>query len=107
MIVGIGIDIEKEIRIQESLIRAPLFSKYLRDESGDMHNSNFVIREAIFKALGGPVDLYTEDILIDRTMSRPSIKFCGMILEKWPNLRCHLSLTRFNGVIIASVILEN
>jgi len=122
---GIGIDVVRVERIQESLERhgarfesrlfTPAELEYCRRHKDPVPHlaARFAAKEAAFKAIGtglsGGVGWKQAEV-IQPGGQQPRLEFTGVALERFRSLGCqrsHLSLTHDAGIAIACVVIED
>jgi holo-[acyl-carrier protein] synthase len=122
MIVGIGIDVASIERMKRAIERhgdrfvARLLTDKEREiiaprlEKAEAVAARFAVKEAAYKALGGPKDVLWHHIEVDRMASgAPAILFHGPAVTRAEELgvkRKFVSITHDAGVAAAVVILE-
>ncbi|HMJ15976.1 MAG TPA: holo-ACP synthase [Polyangiaceae bacterium] len=122
MIVGLGIDVASVERMAESLERfgERMWQRILtaheqrelaqRKDRAIALAGRFAAKEAASKALGGPKDVWWQDVEVRKDPSgAPSLHFYGKALpylERLGDVRALLSITHDAGVAAAVVVLE-
>mgnify|MGYP001209449562 CR=1 FL=1 len=122
MIVGIGIDVASIERMKRAIERhgdrfvARLLTEREREiiaprlEKAEAVAARFAVKEAAYKALGGPRDVWWHHIEVERAPSgAPAILFHGPAVTRAGELgvkRSFVSITHDAGVAAAVVILE-
>lgn len=107
MILGIGLDIEEKSRIQIATENEYLLFQKLSDRDGEFRESNFVILEALYKAMGCPASIDWTEIEIYRQNGKPQILMFGSMLQEFPDMLFHVSVSHSDGYICAVVIIES
>lgn len=114
MIVGIGVDVVDLERFRQQLESTPalrdrLFVVAERDEALASLAARFAAKEAVIKALGGPVGGW-HDVWVERAESgQPQLCFAGAVAQRIAErgvTSSHLSLSHDGGVATAFVVLE-
>jgi holo-[acyl-carrier protein] synthase len=115
MIVGIGVDLVEIARLETALQRTPglrtrLFTPGERRAPLPTLAACFAAKEAVAKALGGPVGLSWADVeVMHETTGRPALVVRGTVAEAASLLgvrRWYLSLSHDAGVSVAMVVAE-
>jgi holo-[acyl-carrier protein] synthase len=122
MIVGLGIDVASVARMAQSLDRfgERMWERVLTPhERADLAKrqdraialaGRFAAKEAASKALGGPKDVWWQDVEVRKDeRGAPTLHFYRKALpylERFGEVRTHLSITHDAGVAAAVVILE-
>jgi holo-[acyl-carrier protein] synthase len=124
VIVGLGIDLASIQRVAQSLQRfgdrfwtrilTPAERDELAHRRGDRAAAlagRFAAKEAVSKALGGPRDVWWQDVEIRRgPLGAPLLHLTGPAVPHLARLgvtRSHVSITHDAGVAVAVVILES
>lgn len=121
MVIGLGIDIVSVARIEKALGR---FGKHFWDriltagEQNDLRDRSdratalagrFAAKEAASKALGGPADVWWQDVEIRTSPQGPTLSFrrAGLVhAERLGIGRAMVSITHDAGMAAAVVVLE-
>jgi holo-[acyl-carrier protein] synthase len=123
MVVGLGIDVTSVARVERALERfgdriwvrllTPQEQKELAGRKADRATAlagRFAAKEALSKALGGPRDVWWQDVEIRRgPLGAPSLHLLGPArshAERMGVVKSLVSITHDAGVAAAIVILE-
>jgi holo-[acyl-carrier protein] synthase len=114
-IIGVGIDVVDVERFVQSIDRTPtlcqrLFTPAERELPISSLAARFAAKEALSKALGGPVGLHWHDVEIVRESGgRPGLQVRGTVEDAARRLGVkswHLSMSHDGGAAVAVVIAE-
>ena len=115
MIVGIGVDIVDNARLESALRRTPaladrLFTEGERGRPLASLAACFAAKEAVAKALGAPVGLRWADVeVVHDGTGRPRLRAGGTVAAAAARLGVrgwHLSITHDGGMSVAMVVAE-
>ena len=120
MVISIGVDVVDIERVATMLAKRPGMAGKLFTEresmtpkgvrTADSLAARFAAKEALIKALGGPVGLsWLEAEVITDDSGRPFFELSGAIAEAASSLgitRTHLSLSHDGGHAVAMVVCE-
>ncbi len=112
MIIGIGIDIEEISRIkkafkQKNFLRQFNLSQKSSNKVISDYPSDYCILEALFKALGCPVDFATKNISIARVNGQPQIEMPEASSNFRFNIKTHVSVSHVKNLVVCIVIVES
>ncbi len=116
MIVGIGVDVVDLARFEEQLSKTPalverLFHPVERDNAPLQLAGSFAAKEALVKAMGGPIGLSWHELSVVRdTNGQPWLHAQGGSAERLAQAgvaKTHLSISHDGGMLVAYVIAES
>lgn len=113
MIIGIGIDVVDEHRLEQQLIRTPRLSERISEhvdaqpKSPSEYAKYFAILEALYKALPDNQKSEILDYRISKDISgRPIIQYRDSTKQNRRDYSLHVSLSDLKLLVVAMVVIE-
>lgn len=112
MIIGVGIDIEEVPRIkkaykQKNFLRQFYLGSKNPNKTPSDYPSDYCIIEALFKALGCPIDFTTKNISIIRVNGQPRIEILDVSSNHSFIFNTHVSVSYAKNLVICIVVVES
>ena len=112
MIIGVGIDIEEVSRIknaykQKNFLRQFYLGNKNPNKTPSNYPSDYCIIEALFKALGCPIDFTTKNISIVRVNGQPRIEILDTQANHLFDFNIHVSVSYAKNLVICIVVVES
>jgi len=112
MIIGVGIDIEEVSRIknaykQKNFLRQFYLGNKNPNKTPSDYPSDYCIIEALFKALGCPIDFTTKNISIVRVNGQPRIEILDTPANQLFDFNINVSVSYAKNLVICIVVVES